>query len=459
MADNPTVSAKTRYTKLESDREKPLERARESAKLTLPFVMPEQGLKSGDEISQPYSSFGARAVDNLSAKLLIALLPPNSPFFRLQFSKEKMDELAGQTGDSALSAKADSALAKVEKRIMDEVENNGYRVAMFEALRHLVVTGNVLLHINQDQQMRVFHMDKYVCVRDATGSVVEILIKEEISPTVLPPEMKSALTESSNPEEERTSNVELYTWVRLVEDKWIVDQEIEGNFIATSHSEYPKDKLPFLPLRFSRVAGDDYGRGFVESYMGDLISLEGYRRASVEGIASLSRIIWLIDPGSRIRVDKFANANNGDVLIGRPEEVQTIQANKSFDFSALANAEARLENELGKAFLLNSAVQRNAERVTAEEIRTVAEELEQTLGGVYSILAQELQLPLLNIIMTAMQKASKLTQLPSGAIEPRIVTGLDALGRGADLQKLLGFYQNVIQLLGPESAKTYIPYE
>ncbi|WP_416142518.1 portal protein [Escherichia coli] len=47
----------------------------------------------------------------------------------------------------------------------------------------------------------------------------------------------------------------------------------------------------------------------------------------------------------------------------------------------------------------NSAVQRTGERVTAEEIRYVASELEDTLGGVYSILSQELQLPLVRVLL------------------------------------------------------------
>lgn len=50
--------------------------------------------------------------------------------------------------------------------------------------------------------------------------------------------------------------------------------------------------------------------------------------------------------------------------------------------------------------LLNSAVQRNGERVTAEEIRYVAGELEDTLGGVYSLLSQELQLSLIRRVFT-----------------------------------------------------------
>jgi len=74
-----------------------------------------------------------------------------------------------------------------------------------------------------------------------------------------------------------------------------------------------------------------------------------------------------------------------------------------------------------------------------------AGELEDALGGIYSILSQELQLPLVKIIF----KNSK-TQLPEGLVEPVIVTGLEALGRGHDYNKLVMFAQTLQQLLGPE---------
>ena len=92
---------------------------------------------------------------------------------------------------------------------------------------------------------------------------------------------------------------------------------------------------------------------------------------------------------------------------------------------------------------MSSVVQRNAERVTAEEVRTVAGELEDTLGGVYSILSQELQLPLVRRIMNQLQSTGDVPNLPEGTVEPTITTGMDALGRGHDLEK----YATVLSLV------------
>jgi hypothetical protein len=104
---------------------------------------------------------------------------------------------------------------------------------------------------------------------------------------------------------------------------------------------------------------------------------------------------------------------------------------------------------------MNSSVQRNAERVTAEEVRFMASELEDALGGVYSILSQEFQLPLVNRLMDRMTKQKKLPPLPKGVVKPAIVTGLEALGRGHDLNKYLTMLK-ALQPLGPEVLAQYM---
>ena len=108
------------------------------------------------------------------------------------------------------------------------------------------------------------------------------------------------------------------------------------------------------------------------------------------------------------------------------------------------------------AFLLNASVQRQAERVTAEEIRYMAQELEQALGGVFSVLSQDLQMPLVTILMNRMTKDGSIPKLPKGMVRPKIVTGLEALGRGQDLNRLDVFISGAMQQLGPESIMQYL---
>jgi hypothetical protein len=114
-----------------------------------------------------------------------------------------------------------------------------------------------------------------------------------------------------------------------------------------------------------------------------------------------------------------------------------------------------ITERLSFAFLMNSSVQRNAERVTAEEVRFMAGELEDALGGVYSILSQEFQLPLVNRLMDRMTKQKRLPALPKGVVKPAIVTGLEALGRGHDLNKYT-MLMKALQPLGPQVLAQYM---
>ena len=106
--------------------------------------------------------------------------------------------------------------------------------------------------------------------------------------------------------------------------------------------------------------------------------------------------------------------------------------------------------------MLTEAAIRRAERVTAEEVRLVTQAIERQLGGVYSVLSQEFQLPLVKILMSRMEAAKKLPKLPKGYVKPVVVTGVEALGRGQDLNKLDAFVAGIGQILGAETVQKYV---
>ena len=154
-----------------------------------------------------------------------------------------------------------------------------------------------------------------------------------------------------------------------------------------------------------------------------------------------SKVLYLVSPSCQTNIRALAKAENGAFVRGRQEDVVPMQLNKSMDMSTVLTTAQQIESRLSYAFLLNSAVQSGAagrDRVTAEEIRYVAGELEDTLGGVYSLLSQELQYPLVGCVFNQMQSQGLLPVLDESIaeIEPTIITGVDALGRGQDLNNL-----------------------
>lgn len=433
---------KSIWKELDGKRSGVLRTARLCASLTLPSLMPPEGATEDTVFETPYQSVGARGVNTLASKLMLALLPPNSPFFRLQVDDFTLQDLAS----ADLRAEVEQALNRIERAVMGEIEARAYRVPTYEAFRLLIVTGNALLFIDDNGNMRVFRLDQYVVRRDPMGAVLEILIREEVHPLVLP-ESTRELIRSQIPDYDRVQTldknkeVELFTRVKRSADgkRWEVSQECLSVDLPDSRGTYPLDQCPWIPLRWSSLAGEDYGRGLVEEHLGDLLTLDALTKALTEGAVISSRTIGLVEPNGRTRLKKVVEAQNGDFIEGSAEDITFLQVQKGQDYRVPFEHAMHIEQRLAHSFLMMEAVQRDAERVTAEEIRTMAQELEGTLGGIYSILSQEFQLPLVKRMLAFMTKQGRLPEFPEETVQPAIVTGLEALGRGHDLDKLMTF--------------------
>jgi hypothetical protein len=59
-------------------------------------------------------------------------------------------------------------------------------------------------------------------------------------------------------------------------------------------------------------------------------------------------------------------------------------------------------------------------------------------------------------LILQLEKRKKIPSLPKDTVRPTITTGLEALGRGHDLNKLDAFIQGVNQTFGPEVVARYL---
>lgn len=430
-----------RYAQLEANRLPFLERGRRAAELTIPTLLPKAGVTSSTDFPTPFQSVGARGTNNLASKLLLALLPPNAPFFRLSIDEQTVQMIAPNK-----RGEIEKNLAKIERVAMQEIETIAARVPIYEALRSLIVTGNSLLFVPPEGGIRVFRLDRYVVKRDAMGNVLEVITKESVSPQMLPPEAQMLINDSGSKE---TKDIDLYTYCCRKQDRWVIYQEVAGEIVPASMGEIALDRTPFIPLRFIRVDGEDYGRGYVEEYFGDLASLEALTQAIVEGSAAAAKLLFLVRPNGTTKMQALAKAPNGAFVQGAADDVSVLQLQKQNDFRVAQETARQITERMAFAFLLNTSVQRDAERVTAEEVRFMAQELESALGGVYSILSQEMQMPFIGLIMNRLELLGKIPMMPKDSVKPQIITGLEALGRGQDLNKLATFLK-FLQPLGQD---------
>tara|TARA_B100000123_G_scaffold213039_1_gene161738 strand:- start:856 stop:2433 length:1578 start_codon:yes stop_codon:yes gene_type:complete len=445
-------NARQRYNELSSHREQFLNVAYECAELTIPtLLMRNEGDALYQSFQTPWQSVGAKGVTTLSSKLMLGLLPPSTSFFKLQLDDSKLGiEIPAES-----KSELDLSFAKIERSIMDSIAASTDRVQIFAALKHLVVTGNALVYMSKEG-MKVYPLNRYVVERDGNGNVVEIVTKERVSKKLLglPEVDKDSVNDDSKGDYKGTKDVDVYTCVKLYDTGWRWHQEANDTILPDSVGKAPKDKTPWLPLRFVTVDGEDYGRSRVEEFLGDLKSLEALMQAIVEGSAAAAKVVFTVSPSSVTKPASLANAGNGAIIQGRPDDIGVVQVGKTADFQTAYQMINMLEKRLAEAFLVLSV--RQSERTTAEEVRMTQMELERQLGGLFSLLTTEFLIPYLRRKMHTLTASKKIPVLPSGLVKPTIVAGINALGRGQDREALVQFITTVAQTMGPEALAQFM---
>ena len=450
------MKARDRYTQLSRGRSQFLDTAVECSRLTLPYLIQEDlsSQPTHQKLATPWQSVGSKCVVNLAAKLMLALLPPQTSFFKLQVRDDKLgDEIPRE-----IRSELDLSFSKMERMVMDYINASSDRVVVHQALKHLIVSGNALIFMGKEG-LKNYPLNRFVINRDGNGNVCEIITKELISRKILAMNLPEPLPNSPGDDGYKTGSddqdVEVYTYVRLDDNgRWVWHQEALDRIIPGSRSTAPKNTSPWLTLRFNTVDGEDYGRGRVEEFLGDIRSLEGLSQALVEGSAAASKVVFLVSPSSTTKPKTIADAGNGAIVQGRPEDVGVVQVGKTADFRTAAEQINTLERRISDAFLLLNV--RQSERTTAEEVRLTQMELEQQLGGLFSLLTVEFLIPYLNRTLHILQRNRELPKIPKDLVRPQIVAGVNALGRGQDQQSLVMFIQTLAQTLGPDTIGQFL---
>jgi len=459
------MTAKSRYDYLRSDRDQFLDTAKEAARLTLPYLITDDdSYRNGKRhLHKPWQSAGAKGVVTLASKLMLALLPVQTSFFKLQIDEVKLMGMEGI--DATVKSELDLSFSKIERTMMEAIAASDDRVIVHQAMKHLVVAGNALIYMGKDK-LKLYPLNRYVVDRDGNGNVIEIVTKEVISRKVLNeslpanmqlPEPKPNRVGDDGEKGLGADDVDVYTHCRRDNNRYTWYQEVDGKMIPKSFGKAPLNTTPWLCLRFNVVDGEAYGRGRAEEFIGDLKSLEALSQAMVEGSAAAAKVVFTVSPSSTTKPQTLAAAGNGAIVQGRPEDIGVINVGKTADFSTVMQMIQSFEKRLGEAFLVLNV--RDSERTTAEEVRMTQMELEKQLGGLFSLLTVDFLVPYLNRKLDQAQKTKVIPKIPMDLVNPTIVAGVNAIGRGQDQESLNQFIQTIAQSMGPESIQKYIAPE
>lgn len=445
------MSARTRYDHLSSDRSQFLEEARQASELTLPYLIRghEEHMTGMKQLNTPYQSVGAKGVVTLASKLMLALLPVQTSFFKLQLDESQL----GEEFPPEMKSELDLSFAKVERIILDSISASDDRVAVHQALLHLVVGGNALVYMSK-HGLKVYPLNRYVVERDGNGQVIEIVTKECIAKELVQKQLPKEILDKVTDDDMKSDDVDVYTHIKRDNNRFVWHQEVHDTVLKDSKGKAPIDINPWIPLRFNTVDGEGYGRGRVGQFIGDLKSLEGLSQALVEGSAAAAKVVFTVSPSSTTKPSTLAQAGNGAIIQGRPDDIGVIQVGKTADFRTAFEMATTLERRLSEAFLVLNI--RQSERTTAEEVRMTQFELESQLGGLFSLLTVDFLVPYLNRKLNEAQRKGDIPKIPKDIVKPTIVAGINALGRGQDRESLGQFLTILAQTLGPDTINTFI---
>lgn len=436
---SPNTTAGERFLQLDGQRTGILLRLEQFALWTIPKLFPEANRRQDNQaLVHDFQALGAQAVNSLSNRLMMVLFAPSRPFFRLSPNAKMKKQLEAANADTAAM---DNKLSQAESEAAAVLDRKAIRPSVYQLLKLLIVTGNALMVLGK--KVRVLNLRNYVVKRDQEGEVLELVIRERVLLDSLDKEVRALVHMHPKVKPCEQGYVYHYRWIKRKDNSYRERQWVDEVCLPAQYeSKYTPERLPYRAVTWDLAAGDDYGTGLVEDCAGDFASLSALSKAAVQGAILASEFRWLVKPTAMTKAHEFEESENGAALAGEQGDITPINTGIEGALNTNIALQAGYVNRIGSAFMLQSAVTRQAERVTAEEIRANALELEGGLGGAYSRIAVDVQLPMAFWTLKEVDR-----DILGSDIEPTVLTGLDALSRSGDRDKLMAFGQGLAGLL------------
>lgn len=421
-----------KYNEALSTREAFVSRAKFYSELTIKYLYEER--KNGESASKApgYTSLGGKAVNHLANKVVQTVFPIGHAYFAPKPTDETAKALEQEGYTEATLSQHFAELAKKCSADLPDILD---RQTMVETVKHLIVGGNVALYYPSKKRAILIPLTNYTCKRDNDGTVVQFIWKQTKAFGRLSKRNQEAYIRSSqgNQVPRAKDKIDLYSGVELLPDGgYDLIEEIRG--VQTLREKISFEDLPFDVLRWSKVTGEDYGHSHVEDNASDLFAHGFLTKCKAKGMALMCDVKFLVR-GGMTDINALVKSEIGAYVPGDMDDIGVLQIGRFADYTQVSETIEAYRREIGQAFLMNSAIRRDAERVTTYELRLDAAELESANGGIYSLLAESWQAPLAR--RQVIRKDSRFR----GALKFTVVTGVESLGKATELDKIMQFGQ------------------
>ena len=463
------VSAETFYQEHLGKRTSAVQLGRRLADIIIPSVFPEESYQTGEEIAITNQSISAGLVNTLASKCMLAAFPPGLPMAKHTPIESKLG--ADIKADPELWGEIQYALSRRMAMHQARLEATGTRTAYTRAMRLNIVTGNGLVLWTDINKPVVHNMHSYVVKRSNAGEALVTVLKETI-PWALADEDVRAATEKARAEKNREHGRKgmweeevsiFHVQVLTREDDGTKEfcywQEAEGGAVIADTEAYAPYDCPIMyPFGMIHEVGSDWFLPYAMDYEGDHQAVETYASSSQDMAAASAWNLMFVDPSGQTDLRDVQGADNLDVLPGRADDVTTLQNQKGSDYRVVQEEFQAAARRLVQAYASYVSIQRNGERVTAEEWQKLTYELDQAMGGLFAELSQTLQRYfVLRFIHLHEMEDKALGDLPEGLVQVSVVTGIDSLGQTAEGARLREAMAEAKEVLGEALATEINP--
>jgi len=405
------------------------------ARWTVAAIMQPDGGENTEQIHGSVNK-GARWVNHLANKIVDVLFPVSRPFFTIAMTpkaKLELEKEIGEENSGQMQEMVRDATSKISEAALRHLNLVEYRPVAIMAAKHLIVTGNVLLRRLPTGERVLYPVDRYGVRRDLKGKEFEVVLADKKRFDTFDDATKTLILEAQ-PRIKDNDMLDLYTHYIKEGKRWKITQEVEGIPVGKPMYQNEKD-YDLLVLDWSLFAGENYGRGLVEDNATMFHQIDVCTEAVVDLASVTADIKFFVRPGSplSLQIAELNAAPRGTYWPGNGEDITVPEVRARNDLQTLVQLVQQWEQELSQTFLMSSV--RQAERVTAEEIRMVANELESAFGGLYSQLAMQWQQREADFAISKVDFNAEVGGL-GDQFEVLVTTGLESLSKEGQIDNL-----------------------
>lgn len=370
------------------------------------------------------SAIGQKANRSLAATKTATLLPPNVAWMRMVLDA-KDPKLKGSTSVQA-------ALAAGERSTMQLFERTRCRSQLFNAFLHANICGQVVYHLKQEDdrgpdRARLVPFRKFV-MRWEDGFNTDIILREEMK---------------RNPDDPDERPIPFWTHIDYVNDR--IRQEFGDTEQVVDVDDGDNPRRYFVVTSEAVLPDFHYAFAYTTHWLSQIIHSNGLTRAIANIVYEAAMIIKAVRQGSGLDPHKLAGLTTGAwIMMRRMDDIGYPQQNSPLvpGLAIVVDERQKTDEQVDMAFLHGVLDTRPLPNTAT---------LAEIMAGQQANIAQQFyahdEAFTMNPLAIALMDLGGIqVEGPAGRIEPSILTGLSALSRADETQRLANNLITIAQI-------------